>query len=76
MDGGNDGLDLIKKVIYKSKYILKINGLLALEIGNKQLNKVSKILNRNYYRIEQKIFDYKNNTRCLIARNLNNYKNE
>ena len=46
----------------------------ALEIGNKQLNKVSKILNRNYYRIEQKIFDYKNNTRCLIARNLNNYK--
>ena len=74
LDGGNDGLDLIKKVIYKSKYILKINGLLALEIGNKQLNKVSKILNRNYYRIEQKIFDYKNNTRCLIARNLNNYK--
>ena len=24
LDGGNDGLDLIKKVIYKSKSILKI----------------------------------------------------
>ena len=24
LDGGNDGLDLIKKVIYKSKKILKI----------------------------------------------------
>ena len=41
LDGGNDGLDLIKKVIYKSKYILKVNGLLALEIGNEQIKKVS-----------------------------------
>jgi len=78
LDGGNDGLDLIKKVIYKSKYILKINGLLAIEIGNRQSNKVSKILNSNFYRIEHKICDYKNNIRCLIARNLKNlkYKNE
>ncbi len=74
LDGGNDGLDLIKKVIYKSKYILKINGLLAIEIGNKQSDKVSKILNSNFYRIEHKICDYKNNTRCLIARNINNFK--
>ena len=29
LDGGNDGLDVIKKVIYKSKEILKVNGLLA-----------------------------------------------
>ena len=34
LDGGNDGLDLIKKVIYKSKNILKLNGTLALEILN------------------------------------------
>ena len=34
LDGGNDGLDLIKKVIYKTKNILKIKGMLALEIGN------------------------------------------
>ena len=36
LDGGHDGLDVIRKVIYKSKKILKINGKLALEIGNKQ----------------------------------------
>ena len=28
-----DGLDVIKKIIYKSKTILKKLGLLALEIG-------------------------------------------
>ena len=44
LDGGNDGLDVIKKVIYKSKSILKIKGMLALEIGYGQYKKVSKIL--------------------------------
>ncbi len=68
LDGGNDGLDVIKKVIYKSKEILKVNGLLALEIGNGQLRKVSALLLKNLYRIEHNIRDYKNNTRCLIAK--------
>ena len=49
LDGGNDGLDLIKKVIYKTKNILKTNGTLALEIGNKQFKKVSKILTNNNF---------------------------
>ena len=68
LDGGNDGLDVIKKVIYKSKEILKVNGLLALEIGNGQQRKVSTLLLKNLYRIEHNIRDYKNNTRCLIAK--------
>ena len=67
LDGGNDGLDLIKKVIYKSKYILKINGALALEIGNEQIKKVSKILADNNFRAGSVIKDYKNNIRCIIA---------
>ena len=67
LDGGNDGLDLIKKVIYKSKKILKINGTLALEIGNEQIKKVSKILIDNKFRIKCVIKDYKNNVRCVIA---------
>ena len=70
LDGGNDGLDLIKKVIYKSKEILKIKGTLALEIGNKQIRKVSKILIDNNFRIKYVIKDYRNNVRCVIA----NYK--
>ena len=67
LDGGNDGLDLIKKVIYKAKDILKLKGLLALEIGNKQFKKVSEILLKNNYRIEHIIKDYKNNIRSIIS---------
>ncbi len=67
LDGGNDGLDLIKKVIYKSKYILKIKGMLAIEIGNEQIKKVSKILIDSNFRIKHVIKDYKNNIRCLFA---------
>tara|TARA_Y200000002_G_scaffold347679_1_gene323034 strand:- start:1991 stop:2830 length:840 start_codon:yes stop_codon:yes gene_type:complete len=70
LDGGNDGLDLIKKVIYKSKNILKTKGMLALEIGNGQVKQVSKILFDNNFRIKQLIKDYKNNVRCVFA----NYK--
>jgi release factor glutamine methyltransferase len=70
LDGGNDGLDLIRKVIYKSKEILKINGMLALEIGNEQIKKVSKILIDNNFRIKHVVKDYRKNVRCVLA----NYK--
>ena len=72
LDGGNDGLDLIKKVIYKSKYILKIKGMLALEIGNEQFNKVSKILKKNNFKIEHIIKDYKDNIRGIISTQIGN----
>ena len=67
LDGGNDGLDLTKKVIYKSKEILKINGTLALEISNEQINKVSKILIDNKFVIKCVVKDYKKNVRCIFA---------
>ena len=67
LDGGNDGLDLIKKVIYKTKYILNVKGMLALEIGNEQYKKVSKILIKNNFKIEHIIRDYKDNIRCIIS---------
>jgi release factor glutamine methyltransferase len=67
LDGGNDGLDLIKKVIYKSKYILKIKGMLALEIGNEQIKKVSKILIDNNFSVRKISKDYKKNVRCVFA---------
>ena len=67
LDGGNDGLDVIKKVIYKSKNILKIKGKLALEIGNEQYLKVSKILKKNSFKIDYIVKDYMENIRCLIS---------
>ena len=70
LDGGNDGLDLIRKVIYKSKEILKIKGMLALETGNEQIKKVSKILIDNNFKIKHVVKDYRKNVRCVLA----NYK--
>ena len=67
LDGGNDGLDLIRKVIYKTEYILKDKGMLALEIGNKQFKKVSEILIKKNFKIEHIIKDYKDNVRCIIS---------
>ncbi|MDC3104416.1 peptide chain release factor N(5)-glutamine methyltransferase [Candidatus Pelagibacter bacterium] len=67
LDGGNDGLDVIKKVIYKSKSILKIKGMLALEIGNEQFIKVSKILGKNNFRIRYLIKDFGENIRCILS---------
>ena len=68
LEGGNDS-DLIRKVIYKSKNILKIKGTLALEIGNEQIKKVSKILFDNDFRVLKVIKDYKKNVRCVLAIN-------
>ena len=67
LDGGNDGLDVMRKVIYKSRKILKINGMLALEIGNGQYNKVSQILKLNKFREKFITNDYKDNIRCIFS---------
>jgi len=68
LDGGKDGLDVIKKVIYKSNTILKKLGILALEIGYGQYYKVSQFLKEKNFREELLVKDYKNNVRCILAR--------
>ena len=67
LNGGVDGLDLIKKVIYKSNSLLKKEGILALEIGYNQYRRVSGILRDNGYREISKECDYKSNVRCIIS---------
>ena len=67
LDGGNDGLDVIKKVIYKSRTILKNKGLLAIEIGKGQDKKVSQILRNNKFREKFLIKDYQSNIRCILS---------
>ena len=68
LDGGKDGLDVIKKVIYKSKTILRKLGLLALEIGYGQHYKVSQILKKQGFKEELLVKDYQDNIRCILAR--------
>ena len=70
LDGGIDGLDLIKKVIYKSNILIKRKGLLALEIGNNQYQRVSSLLEQNGYKEMGKEYDYKRNVRCIISTKL------
>ena len=67
LNGGSDGLDLIKKVIYKSNHLLKREGLLALEIGHGQYQRVSYILRNNGYREMSKEYDFNRNVRCIIG---------
>ena len=67
LDGGKEGLDVIKKIIYKSKIILKKLGWLALEIGHGQHYKVSQILKKQGFRKELLVKDYRNNVRCILA---------
>ncbi len=67
LDGGNDGLDVIKKVIYKSKEILKLKGVLALEIGRGQYVSVARVLEENNFRQIKIVKDYQNNIRCVFS---------
>ena len=68
LDGGKDGLDVIKKVIYKSKTILKKLGLLALEVGYGQHYQVSQILEKQGFKEDLLVKDYRDNTRCILAK--------
>jgi len=73
LDGGPDGLDLIKKVIYKSNILLKRNGMLALEIGFGQYRRVSEILRHYKFKEYGKIYDYNDNVRCIITTKIDFY---
>ena len=70
LSGGFDGLRDLKKVIIKSKKLLKINGKLILEIGHKQKNQCLKILNENGYYINQVSKDLSGKDRCIVSTKL------
>jgi release factor glutamine methyltransferase len=72
LNGGYDGLDLIKKVIYKSSTLLKMNGMLAIEIGHNQYRKVSIFLKKYKFVEFSKEYDYKRNVRCIISTKIGN----
>ena len=67
LNGGVNGLDLIKKVIYKSNSLLKKNGLLAIEIGSNQCLKVASLLRQYQFREISRQCDNNHNVRCIIS---------
>ena len=70
LSGGSDGFRDIKKVIIKSKKLLKINGKLILEIGHNQKSRSIKILNENGFYINKISKDLCGKDRCLISTKL------
>ena len=67
LDGGLDGLSVIRKVIKKSSELVKKNGKLILEIGFDQKNKVIKLLNKKGFYINSTIKDLAKNDRCIVS---------
>jgi release factor glutamine methyltransferase len=67
LDGGLDGLSMIRKVIIKSSILIKKKGKLILEIGFNQKNKVEEILKENGFYINKILKDYGKNYRCIVS---------
>ena len=67
LNGGLDGFSKIRKVISKTRALIKKNGKFILEIGFNQKNKVKKILKEEGFYINKSIKDYGNNDRCIIS---------
>ena len=70
LSGGFDGFRDIKKVIIKSKKLLKRNGKLIIEIGSKQRKQSIKILNENGFYINKTSTDLSGKDRCIISTKL------
>ena len=67
LNGGLDGLSVIRKVIKKSSDLIKKNGIFILEIGFDQKNKVIKILKREGFYINSTQKDLASNDRCIVS---------
>ena len=67
LDGGLDGLSVIRKVIKKSSELLKKNGKFILEIGFDQKSKVIKLLKNKGFYVNSTIKDFAENDRCIVS---------
>lgn len=68
LDGGEDGLKIIKDIINKAPTFLNKNGLLALEIGCDQAQKVLKFFNKTIWKDITVEKDFAGIERFIFAR--------
>ena len=71
MYGGITGFEEIKRIIKKSYKLLKYNGKLIIEIGDKQKNSTIKILIKNGFYINKICKDYSGKDRCVVSTKIN-----
>ena len=67
LDGGLDGISVIRKVINKSSDLIKKNGKFFLEIAFDQKNKVTRLLKNEGFYINKILKDYSKNDRCIVC---------
>ena len=67
LSGGLDGFSEIKKVVKKSRKLLKNNGTLIIEIGNEQKSKSIILLKENGFYINKVRKDYSGKDRCIVS---------
>lgn len=67
LDGGIEGLSVIRKVIMKSSKLIRTHGKLILEIGHDQRERVKKMLNENNFYVNRVLKDLAKNDRCIIS---------
>ena len=67
LNGGLDGLSEIKKVIINSTNLIKRNGILVLEIGFDQTNKIKGFLRKNGFFVKKIFKDLAKNNRCIVS---------
>ena len=70
LQGGVQGVDFLYKIIVLASKILKINGLLALEIGDNQFHILAKYLKKKRFKILDKYILINKQVRCLLATKL------
>ena len=70
LQGGVQGVDFLYKIIVLASKILKIKGLLALEIGDNQFHILAKYLKENRFKILDKYTLINKQVRCLLATKL------
>lgn len=70
LQGGVQGIDFLCKIMTLASKILKIKGLLALEIGDNQFHILAKYLKENRFKILDKYTLINKQVRCLLATKL------
>ena len=67
LDGGLDGLSELIKVINNSTKLIKKNGILILEIGFDQTEKIKEILRKNDFFVKKVFKDLAKYNRCIVS---------
>jgi release factor glutamine methyltransferase len=68
LDGGDDGLDIVRRVVADSRQFLRSGGVLLIEIGHDQAERVAKIFDKGVWQDVEFLRDLQNIDRIVRAR--------